>query len=137
MVNSDHHILILFDGVCNLCNAAVNFIIKRDAAAKFKFASLQSDRGKHELTRFGSVERTFQSVILIDGDTIYKQSDAVLRIASELGMPWSLFGIFKFVPRKFRNAIYNVLARNRYRLFGRKSECMIPTPELRSRFLDQ
>ncbi|HYF71086.1 MAG TPA: DCC1-like thiol-disulfide oxidoreductase family protein [Ohtaekwangia sp.] len=136
-MNSDPHILILFDGVCNLCNAAVNFIIKRDAAAKFKFASLQSNRAKYELNRFRSGENTLHSVILIDGDTIYKESDAVLRIAAELGMPWSFFRIFKILPRKFRNALYNVLARNRYRLFGRKSECMIPTPELKSRFLDQ
>lgn len=128
--------VILFDGVCNLCSGSVQFIIKRDPAAYFKFASLQSDFGQRHLKKLGLDQQSFHSIILINGDKVYQRSDAALEIAKKLGGGWPLFYGFKILPRFFRDAIYNLISRNRYRLFGKKDACWIPTPELKSRFKD-
>ena len=128
--------VVLFDGVCNLCSGAVQFIIKRDPSAYFKFASLQSAYGQQQLTRFGLDPNSLHSVILIQGDTIYQRSDAALEIVRKLGAGWPLLFGFKILPRFLRDAVYNLIAGNRYRLFGKKDSCWIPTPELKSRFKD-
>ena len=128
--------IILFDGVCNLCNGAVQFIIKRDGGDRFRFAALQSELGQ-ELCRARHIDTTqIDSIILIDpGIAYYVKSDAALEIARELRgygwMPWSL----GWIPRGVRDAVYDLVARNRYRWFGKKDQCMIPTPELRKKFL--
>lgn len=129
-------ILVLFDGVCNLCNGIVQFIIKRDPHARFRFASLQSQAGQSYLKRFGMDTHTLYSLIVIDDDKAFERSDAVLRIAKHLGQPWRSFSIFKVLPKSFRDTCYNLIAKNRYQLFGKKDQCMIPTPELKARFLE-
>lgn len=128
--------VVLFDGICNLCSGAVQFIINRDPSAFFKFASLQSEYGQQQLARFGLDPNSLHSVILIQDDTVYQRSDAALKIARKLGGGWPLLYGFKILPRFLRDGIYNLIAGNRYRLFGKKDACWIPTPELKSRFKD-
>jgi predicted DCC family thiol-disulfide oxidoreductase YuxK len=126
--------VILFDGVCNLCNAWVRFVIERDPHAHFAFAPLGSDAA-NDLLRERQSTVTSDSIILVEKDAIYDQSTAALRIARRLSGGWSLTSVFLVVPRILRDAVYQLIARNRYRWFGRRSSCMIPTPELRARFL--
>lgn len=128
--------IILFDGVCNLCSGSVQFVIKRDPAAFFKFASLQSDFGQQQLQRFGLDQKSFHSIILIHGDKVYQRSDAALEIVKKLGGAWPILYGFKIMPRFLRDAGYNLVSRNRYKLFGKKDACWIPTPELKARFKD-
>lgn len=127
--------IILFDGVCNLCNSSVQFIIKRDKAAKFRYASLQSETGRKILEQFHLPVDTFNSFVLYQDDKIYTRSTAALRVFSQL-KGWKWVGALSYVPRFIRDGVYNLVARNRYRWFGKKDVCMIPTPELKSRFLD-
>lgn len=125
--------LILFDGVCNLCNGFVQFIIKRDPEGEFKFASLQSDFAKDILHQNGVQSEKMDSVLFYNGNHVLDKSDAVLAIAGELrSLRW--LRIFSVIPKPVRNFFYDKIAQNRYRIFGRKAECMIPTPELKSRF---
>lgn len=137
--------IVLFDGVCNLCNGAVNFIINRDPKAVFRFASLQSDAGKDILARVGihsGHERrvpansdSWTTMILVEGRQYFTGSTAALRIASQLKPPWNwLHGLIIF-PRPLRDAVYYWIARHRYRWFGRTNSCPLPTPEVKSRFL--
>ena len=126
---------ILFDGVCNLCNGFVVFIIKRDPEAKFKFASLQSEEGERVQEEFNLEPHDIRTMVLVDNDKFYVKSDAALRILKELSGLWSLLYYFIFVPRPIRDFVYDIVARNRYRWFGRQDECMVPTPELKKRFL--
>lgn len=128
--------VILFDGVCNLCSGSVQFIIKRDPTAYFKFASLQSDYGQQQLQRFGLDQESLYSIILVRGDKFYQRSDAALEIARKLKGPWSWLYGFRIFPRFIRDAVYNLIAKNRYKMFGKKDACWIPTPELKSRFKD-
>ena len=128
--------VVLFDGVCNLCNGSVQFIIKRDKAGKFLFAALQSQYGQAQLDQLGISSTSLQSIVLIKGDQFYQRSNAVLEIAKMLGGLWSLLYVFKIVPAFVRDWIYNGIANNRYKLFGRQDQCMIPTPALKARFLD-
>lgn len=127
--------IILFDGVCNLCNGSVQFIIKRDKEAKFRFASLQSEAGKKILEQFQLPTDTFNSFILYEDGKIYTRSTAALRVFSQL-KNWKWVSAFQYVPKFLRDGVYNLVARNRYKWFGKKDECMIPTPELKSRFLE-
>ncbi len=131
---------ILFDGVCNFCNASINFIIDRDSKGIFKFAALQSEVGQALLKEFGlktsdSESRTFDSIVAIEGDKVYQKSDAALEIARRMDGIWKIFYVFKIIPAFLRNPIYDLVARNRYRIFGRTDACRIPTPELKARFL--
>lgn len=128
--------VILFDGVCNLCNGSVQFIIKRDRDSRFRFAALQSEFGRNQLKRFNLPPDALYSVMLIEGDKLFQKSTAALKIAKSLGGAWPLMYGFIVVPRFARDWIYDFIAANRYRWFGKKDECMIPTPELRARFLD-
>ncbi len=129
--------IILFDGVCNLCNGAVLWIIRRDSRDIFRFASLQSKAGR-ELTRARHIDTgQVDSIILIDpGVAYYIKSDAALEIARELKGYGMLPLLFGWIPKSIRDAIYDLVARNRYRMFGKKQECMVPTPELKARFLE-
>lgn len=133
---SDHGV-VLFDGVCNLCNGTVQFILDRDRAKHFQFAALQSEAGARVLAAHGRgpVTGDPDSVILVEGGALYEHSDAALRVARRLGGVWSLLYALVVVPRFVRDAVYRFIARNRYRWFGRTETCRIPTPELRARFL--
>jgi predicted DCC family thiol-disulfide oxidoreductase YuxK len=135
-VEPNRTLLILFDGVCNLCNGFVQFLIKRDPAGKFRFASLQSDFGRSQLLRFNLDPDLLHSVILIEGDNVLQRSDAALRIVNQLGGAWKILNAFKIFPKFLRDALYNVVARNRYKVFGKRDSCMIPTPELKARFIE-
>ena len=127
--------IILFDGVCNLCNGFVQFVIRMDPKAHFLFASLQSEEGRALLKQHG-ISEDLETVVLISNGKAYTESDVALEAGWILGGIWRPFYILKWVfPRPLRNIIYRWIARNRYRWFGKKDQCMIPTPELRSRFL--
>lgn len=127
--------IIFFDGVCNLCNSSVNFVIDRDSREIFAFATLQSQFAKEQLGQTIAPDQ-LESVVLLKKGRIYTQSDAALEIARGLGGAWSLFYGFKLVPRPIRDWVYRWVARNRYRWFGKLDSCRVPTPELKSRFLD-
>ncbi len=127
--------VVLFDGVCNLCNGAVQFIINRDKKERFMFASLQSDFGQQLLEKHQLNKTDFDSFILLEDEKIYLKSTAALRIYGNLGGLWKAsYGLFIF-PAFIRNLVYDLVARNRYRFFGKKDACMIPTPALKARFL--
>ncbi|WP_345890709.1 thiol-disulfide oxidoreductase DCC family protein [Croceivirga thetidis] len=128
--------IILFDGVCNLCNGVIQFVIKRDKKDLFRYAPLQSELGQ-QLTKERAIDTArIDSFILIEPGTAYFiKSDAALEIAKDFGGFWNILRIFKWVPTSIRNAVYDFVARNRYRWFGRKDQCMIPTPELQAKFL--
>lgn len=128
--------IILFDGICNLCNGAIQFIIKRDKKDVFRYAALQSELGE-QLTGERGIDTTkVDSFILIEpGMAYFIKSDAALEIANDFGGLWGLFQVFKWIPSSIRNVIYDFVARNRYKWFGRKDQCMIPTPELQAKFL--
>ena len=128
--------IILFDGVCNLCNGFVQFIIRHDPAGRFRFAALQSEAGQALLVAHGLAPVAEpESVLLFSGGRLYSHSTAVLGIARGLGWPWRLAGVGKVLPRAWRDALYRFVARHRYRWFGRQESCMLPTPALKSRFL--
>jgi predicted DCC family thiol-disulfide oxidoreductase YuxK len=128
--------VILFDGVCNLCNGFVQFVIARDSAARFRFASLQSNAASKLLDRHRVTTLLPDSIVLVEDDRVFTRSSAALRIAGGLGFPWSLAYAGIAVPKPLRDALYDLVARHRYRWFGKRDVCMIPTPELRARFLD-
>lgn len=125
--------IILFDGVCNFCNSSVNFIIEHDQKGYFKFAPLQSEIGKSLIEKFGLNE--VDSIILVEDDKAYTHSTAALKFIRHLDGIWSWAYIFIIIPRPIRDFFYKLFAANRYRLFGKKDVCMMPTPEIRSRFL--
>ncbi len=127
--------VVLFDGVCNLCNGSVLFIIKHDRAAKFSFASLQSSYGQSQLKKFCLPVNELNTIFLIKGGRFFNKSDAALEIAKGLNGLWPAFYVFKIIPRFIRNAVYDWIAKNRYRWFGQQEACMIPTPELKARFV--
>jgi len=139
--------VVLFDGVCNFCDASVNFIIRHDKAEYFRFAPLQSEDGRRLANQYGFESATpgstepksdlipIDSVVLVEADKAYTHSTAALRILRRLGAPWSWAYVFIIVPRPIRNWAYRLFAKYRYRLFGRKDQCMLPSPEVRARFL--
>ena len=131
----NRHIL-LFDGVCNLCNSSVQFIIKRDNKKIFSFASLQSDTGQKLLKDFNLTGTGIYSIVYINDDKCYIKSTAVLHILKGLGGFWKLLFVFIIIPRFIRDFYYDLNAKSRYKLFGKRDSCMIPTPDIRSRFLD-
>ena len=126
--------ILLFDGVCNFCNDSVNFIIRRDHDKKFKFAPLQSDFGIETRKKYGIAD-DIDSVVLIENDQAFMHSTAALRIAKNLGGICSLAYAFIIIPAFIRDFFYKKFAKNRYRLFGQKDMCMMPTPDVRERFL--
>jgi predicted DCC family thiol-disulfide oxidoreductase YuxK len=129
--------VVLFDGVCNLCSASVRFIAARDRDAFFRFASIQSDVAKELLREHGVAiaEGDPRSIVLIEDGRVLEGSTAALRIARHLNGIWKLGWVLLVVPRFLRDAVYDFIAKRRYRWFGKKDVCMVPTPELRARFL--
>jgi len=128
--------IVLFDGVCNLCNGFVQFIAPRDDDEKFYFASLQSDVGRSLLAEHDLPTDELESIVLVEGDAAYVKSGAVLRIASRLGGLYRLLSPFRYVPRLLRDTVYDLVANNRYRLFGKKDRCEIPEGDVGARFLE-
>jgi predicted DCC family thiol-disulfide oxidoreductase YuxK len=126
--------IILFDGVCNFCNASINFVIDHDVERRFRFASLQSDIGQRILTENRRSVSDFDTVLLVREGELYEKSTAALEIARYL-RGWTWLYAFRFIPRFIRDAVYNLIAKNRYRIFGKSESCRIPTPEERSLFI--
>lgn len=132
--DAEGHAIILFDGVCNFCCSSVQFIIARDPGGHFLFASQQSETGRN-LLAFANLPPTMDTFVAIEGKAIYTRSAAALKVASKLTQPWPLCAVFWLVPGFIRDAAYRLIARNRYRWFGQKEACWVPTPEIRARFL--
>lgn len=126
--------IILFDGVCNFCDSSVQFIIKYDHAAYFQFASIQSDAGQALLAQY-EIPENIDSVIVIEHGKVYFESTAALKICRRLNSFWPVCYVFILIPPFIRNIMYRLFAKNRYRLFGRKESCLLPTPSQRKRFL--
>jgi predicted DCC family thiol-disulfide oxidoreductase YuxK len=126
----------VFDGVCNLCNGFVDYVIARDPEAQFRFVSLQSDAARRLLSGVPIDPPVRESFVLIEQGRVFRQSEAALRVARRLGTPWSFAYPLIAVPRPVRDWVYGIVARNRYRWFGKRPTCRVPTPDLRRRFLD-
>ena len=129
------HSIILFDGVCNLCNGAVNFVIKRDTGNVFKFTPLQEKQGVLLLKMHAVDTQKLDSIVLIENGNVYIKSSAALRIARKMSNLWPLFFVLLIIPSFIRDGVYDFIAKNRYKWFGKKEQCMIPTPGLREKFL--
>ena len=127
--------IILFDGVCNLCNTSVNFVIDRDSRDRFLFAALQSDFAKNRLQELGYHDFTLSSVLLVEGERVYKESTAALRIAKGLGGLWPLLYIMIIIPSSLRDVVYKYIARNRYKWFGKRESCRVPEPAVLRKFV--
>ena len=130
------HPVILFDGVCNLCSSSVQYIIKHDPGKIFRFASLQSTFGQNILSAYHLPVSNYNSFILVNNNDIYTRSTAALLVAKELKGFIKLLYVCIIIPKFIRDAVYNIIAKNRYNWFGKKNECWIPTPELKSLFID-
>jgi len=129
--------IVIFDGVCNLCEFSVNFIYQRDILGKFTFTPAQSPLGSKLLEHYQINTGTLDTVVLVKQNHAYTRSTAALEIASELDIPWNFLQVFSLIPQPVRDQIYDLIAWNRYEWFGKKDSCMIPTPEIKSRFLEQ
>ncbi len=133
--------LLLYDGVCAFCHGSVQFVLPRDRARRFDFATLQSATGRRWLETFGQDARDFDTFVLVTNyrgpaPVMETKAHAALAVAGELGFPWRLFGVFRILPRSWLDWAYDVIARNRYRIFGKYQTCPIPSPEQRARFVD-
>ena len=127
--------VVVFDAICPLCSANARFILKHDRRRRFRLASMQSEAGAALYRRFGIDPADPESLILVEGGRALRDSDAVLAIWSGLGWPWRAAAVARIVPARFRDPLYRWVARNRYRLFGRRETCWLPGPELADRFL--
>ena len=136
MIIKENNSIILFDGVCNLCNNSVQFIIKRDKKKRFLFTSLQSDAARDILLQFQLKNSEMDSIICIENGKIYQKSNAILKIVKHLNGIWKISYGFIIIPKFIRDYVYIIIAKNRYRWFGKREVCMIPTKELQMRFLD-
>lgn len=135
MLPEPQHI-ILFDGICNLCNSSVQFVIRHDKKEQFKFASLQSVAGQSLLHKGNFATKKLDSFVLISEGQYFTQSTAALKVLKILGGRWAALYVFILVPAFIRNAVYNFISKNRYRWFGKREECMLPSLQLKKRFLD-
>ena len=133
---SEKNQIILFDGVCNLCNGSVQFIIKRDKKSSFRFAALQGETAKKLLSNSRFSTSALESILLVDGDLIYDRSTAALKIAKQLNGLWPMLYAFIIIPKPLRDAVYNYIGKNRYKWFGKQESCMMPTPETKALFLE-
>jgi len=132
---SDARPIILFDGVCVLCTANARFVLRQDRRGHFRLASVQSEAGRALCQRFGVDPDDPDTMLVIEGDRARRDSDGVLAIAEGLGWPWQALGVLRVIPRRWRDAVYVRVARNRYRLFGRRETCWVPSPEQKARIL--
>jgi predicted DCC family thiol-disulfide oxidoreductase YuxK len=129
--------VILFDGVCKLCNAWSNFIIQHDPQGVFKLCSVQSEEGQKILKHFGLSTEVYDSMLYVEGDQFYLQSDAFFKVAAQLRFPWKAVCIFRVIPKPIRNWLYDRIALNRYRLFGKYDYCSLPTADHEARYLSE
>ncbi len=136
IADSDDHPILLFDGVCNLCNGSIQFIIPRDPDGTLRFAPLQSDIGHRVREATGLSTDDLETVVLIDDGMAYTKSDAAIRVAEHLGGIYRLLSVGRLVPRSVRDQIYDFVAANRYDWFGRKDQCMLPDEDVSDRFLE-
>ena len=127
--------VVLFDGVCNFCNASVNFLIDRDPTDRFRFAAQQSDVGQRLMAEHGVTGLTLNTMVVIDNGQILTRSGGAMRILRHMPMPWKLLSVFWLVPWFIRDAVYKVIAKYRYNIFGKHDTCRMPTPEIRAKFL--
>ncbi len=132
----DNRHIVIFDGVCNFCNGAVNFIIKRDPAGRFAFTPMQSSIGQELVEKYGAEMVRVDTFLLVKDGQCYDRTDAALEITKDLTGFWRMFRVVKILPRPFRDYFYRLFARNRYKLFGRRDTCMTPTESVRERFLE-
>ena len=130
----NQEIVLLFDGYCNLCNGVVQFVMRADKKKKFKFAALQSESGQTLLKRFDLPAGNLKTFVLVAGQRYYTRSEAGLLVFKELGGFWKLLYLFIFIPGPLRDFVYNIIARYRYKIFGRRELCMVPTAEIEERF---
>ncbi|MEA4976595.1 MAG: thiol-disulfide oxidoreductase DCC family protein [Paludibacter sp.] len=128
--------IVLFDGVCNLCIGIVNFIIKRDSKNRFRFAALQSESGQMLLKEYGISSTDINTLIYISGKQFLDKSSAALNILKDLGGVWRFFYVFIYIPAPIRDFLYHQITKIRYRIFGKRSSCMIPSPGVKERFLN-
>lgn len=138
----DSNPIVLYDGVCGLCNHLVQFLLKRDTHDRFRFASLQSDFANRLLTRHGVDPHDLDTVYVVKDygqrdESLLARSDAILYMLAQLGGVWKLTVIGRVLPKTLRDAVYKIVARNRYRVFGKYESCMLPEPKHRARFLDE
>jgi predicted DCC family thiol-disulfide oxidoreductase YuxK len=131
--NNEH--IVIFDGICNFCNGAINFIIKHDPDGVFVFTPMQSELAKSLILKYKIDNVGIDTFLLIKNDTAYIWTDAALEIAKDLNGYWYLANVTRIIPRFIRDYLYRVFARNRYRLFGKRTKCMVPTPSLKKRFI--
>lgn len=127
--------IILFDAECILCSANAQFVLTHDRKKRFRLAAMQGEVGSGLYRRFGIDPTNPDSIIVVDGDKMLRDSDAVLAIYAGLGWPWKALGLFRLVPRVIRDPLYLFVARNRYRIFGKRDSCRLPSPEFRDRLL--
>ena len=132
----DNRHIVIFDGVCNFCNGAVNFIIKRDPTGRFVFTPMQSPVGQELIEQFGAEMGGVDTFLLVKDGQCFERTDAALEITKDLSGLWHWLRVFKVLPRPLRDFFYRLFARNRYRLFGRRETCMVPTASVRERFLE-
>lgn len=128
--------ILLFDGVCNFCDGTVNFIIDRDPKKNIRFAALQSNSGQKLLQKFSLDTQHFDSVILVHGERFHKKTSAILRVVRWMKFPWNTLCIFIIIPSPIRNFFYDIVAKNRYKWFGKLEYCRVPTADIKERFLD-
>ncbi|MGM0580412.1 MAG: thiol-disulfide oxidoreductase DCC family protein [Bacteroidota bacterium] len=128
------HPIIFFDGVCNLCNGAINFIIDHDNKGYFKFAPLQSAKAEKNIPK--SIRENTDSIILLDSDKIYSKSTAALKVAKKLDGLWKAFYVLIIFPKFIRDFVYDFIAKNRYKWFGKRESCRMPTEDIKNRFLE-
>ncbi len=133
-LSNPQHPTLLFDGVCNLCNASVQWVLLHDPKGVFHFSALQSDTGQDLLKQHNLDTQNFNTVVLVEGKNLFLRSDVPLEIVRRLGGFWQLLYVFKIIPRALRDVVYNWIAKNRYRWWGRREECMLPRPEWKARF---
>jgi predicted DCC family thiol-disulfide oxidoreductase YuxK len=131
-----HKKLILFDGVCNLCNSSVQFVIKKDKKNIYLFAPLQGTIGQQIIKEFNIDTKKTDSILLYTNNQLYSKSTAALKVAATLGFPTNILSVFIIIPTFIRNWVYDFIAKNRYKWYGKKEACMIPTPELKAKFLE-
>lgn len=135
LAESDDHPILLFDGVCNLCDGSIQFIIPQDPEGKLRFAPLQSELGRTVRRQAGLSTDTLETVVLVDDGLAYTKSDAAIRIGEHLGGIYRLLSLGRLVPRRLRDRLYDFVAANRYNWFGRKDQCMVPDEDVSDRFL--
>lgn len=136
MVDASLPRTIVFDGVCVLCNGWVRFLLRHDREARYRFAAMQGEQGRRLLMTHGLDPEDPVSFLLVEGDTAHTDTDAIVRVVAGLGGAWRTAHLLTWIPRGLRNGVYRVVARHRYRLFGRRAQCLLPTATERARFLD-